>query len=207
MIVPAPDGAFFRGRGLVGEVRVVEGNASCRSGSRLVSMGLSLLGVAALLASVIVWLPAQPAGAAGAPAGLHVSGNRLLDGSGTAIVLHGVDRSGTEYACIQGFGFFDGPSDATSIAAMAGWHINAVRVPLKRGLLARDQQRAVRLLRQRLPVGDRGLRSPFARGGTRRHPRPALDGGRYRPVHRPAGHARCRSRTRVLDLGRDRVQG
>ncbi len=37
---------------------------------------------------------------------------------------------GTEYSCQQGYGFFDGPSDAASIAAMKSWHINAVRVPL-----------------------------------------------------------------------------
>src|SRR5207237_547296 len=45
--------------------------------------------------------------------------------------LHGVNRSGTEYACVQGFGPFDGPSDDASVAAIASWHgVNAVRVPL-----------------------------------------------------------------------------
>jgi endoglucanase len=61
---------------------------------------------------------------------VRVQGNSLLDGDGKPIRLLGVDRSGTEYACAQGWGIFDGPSDATSIAAMAAWHINAVRVPL-----------------------------------------------------------------------------
>jgi endoglucanase len=61
---------------------------------------------------------------------VKVSGNHLIDGAGRTIRLLGVNRSGTEYACIQGWGIFDGPSDATSIAAMAAWHINAVRVPL-----------------------------------------------------------------------------
>jgi hypothetical protein len=42
----------------------------------------------------------------------------------------GVNRSGSEYACIQGWGIFDGPSDAASIQAMANWHINFVRVPI-----------------------------------------------------------------------------
>jgi len=41
-----------------------------------------------------------------------------------------VNRSGTEYACAQGWGFFDGPSDSASIAAIAAWKANAVRVPL-----------------------------------------------------------------------------
>jgi hypothetical protein len=44
--------------------------------------------------------------------------------------LLGVNRSGTEYSCQQGYGFFDGPSDTASIKAMKSWHINAVRVPL-----------------------------------------------------------------------------
>jgi endoglucanase len=65
----------------------------------------------------------------GAPV-VHVSGNHLTDAGGATLRLLGVDRSGTEYACIQGWGMFDGPSDAASITAMAAWHINAVRVPL-----------------------------------------------------------------------------
>jgi endoglucanase len=44
--------------------------------------------------------------------------------------LLGVNRSGTEYACEQGTGFFQGPSDAASIAAIRSWDANAVRVPL-----------------------------------------------------------------------------
>jgi endoglucanase len=64
------------------------------------------------------------------PKGLHVAGNRLLDGKGRRVQFHGVNRSGTEYACVQGWGIFDGPSDATSVAAMATWHINAVRIPI-----------------------------------------------------------------------------
>jgi hypothetical protein len=63
-------------------------------------------------------------------AGLSVAANRLVDSNGKAIGLFGVNRSGAEYACIDGFGIFDGPSDAASIAAMVSWHINAVRVPL-----------------------------------------------------------------------------
>lgn len=62
--------------------------------------------------------------------GLHVVGNEILNASGQQFVPHGVDRSGTEYACVQDFGIFDGPSDQTSVAAIASWHTNAVRVPL-----------------------------------------------------------------------------
>jgi hypothetical protein len=71
-----------------------------------------------------------PSVVAATPLSIGVSGNHLVDGNGTTIRLLGVNRSGTEYACIQGWGFFDGPNDATSVAAMAAWHINAVRVPL-----------------------------------------------------------------------------
>jgi hypothetical protein len=77
---------------------------------------------------VIVVLLALPA-AAGAR-GLHVAGNRLLNGANQPVALHGVNRSGTEYACIQGWGMFDGPNNAASVRAMASWHINFVRVLL-----------------------------------------------------------------------------
>jgi endoglucanase len=62
--------------------------------------------------------------------GLRVSGDELVAGNGSVVHLHGVNDSGTEYACIQGWGIFNGPSTAASVAAMAGWHINMVRIPL-----------------------------------------------------------------------------
>jgi hypothetical protein len=65
------------------------------------------------------------------PRGLHVSGTDIQDGQGQTIRLHGVNRSGTEYRCVQGGGFFDGPFDAPSVAAITTWPgVNAVRVPL-----------------------------------------------------------------------------
>jgi len=70
-------------------------------------------------------------GGGGAAPQLHVSGNKLVDQNGNQVVLHGVDRSGTEYACVQGNGIFDGPNDQASITAMKSWGpVNAVRVPL-----------------------------------------------------------------------------
>lgn len=65
-----------------------------------------------------------------APMQLHVVGNDIVDGAGQVIVLHGVNRSGTEYQCTQSPFIFDGPSDAASVQAIAAWHTNAVRVPL-----------------------------------------------------------------------------
>ena len=86
-------------------------------------MVMGLLAAAALLVT--------DGSAHGATArGLHVSGNRILDGGGRPVVFQGVNRSGTEYACVQGWGIFDGPSDSRSIAAMTRWHIDIVRIPV-----------------------------------------------------------------------------
>jgi hypothetical protein len=63
-------------------------------------------------------------------AGLHVSGNTILDGAGNAVKIHGVNHAGSEFACVDGYGFFDGATDVASILAMKTWNINAVRVPL-----------------------------------------------------------------------------
>jgi endoglucanase len=62
--------------------------------------------------------------------GLHVVDNQLVDGHGREIRLLGVNRSGAEYGCIGGHGFFAGPSGRRAIAAMTAWQINAVRLPL-----------------------------------------------------------------------------
>jgi len=53
----------------------------------------------------------------------------IVDGSGKTVQLHGADRSGTEYSCLNG-AFFDGPVDQTAVSAMKAWNVNAVRVPL-----------------------------------------------------------------------------
>ncbi len=69
--------------------------------------------------------------------GLHVDGNKLLNGDNRPVRLLGVNRSGTEYACIggeepnqQGWGFFEGPADAASVKAIASWGATTVRIPL-----------------------------------------------------------------------------
>jgi endoglucanase len=61
---------------------------------------------------------------------LHVSGNRLLTDTGATYRLLGTNRSGGEFACIQGNGMWDGPMDQASLNAMKTWRIRAVRVPL-----------------------------------------------------------------------------
>jgi hypothetical protein len=68
--------------------------------------------------------------AAQSPQGLHVVGNEIRNGNNQVMRFKGVDRSGTEFACIQGWGFFDGPHDLTSIAALQRWKVNIVRIPL-----------------------------------------------------------------------------
>ena len=63
--------------------------------------------------------------------GLHVvqgtggAPGHIVDGAGNVVQLHGVDRSGTEYSCLNG-AFFDGPTDQTAVDAVA----NAGELPV-----------------------------------------------------------------------------
>jgi endoglucanase len=94
--------------------------------------------VAALLAATTVGaLVGAAAGSGVGPSSLRVRGNHLVfgPGRGRAVQLRGVSRSGTEYACIQGWGFFESPhpnqiDPPATIAAMSSWGIDVVRVPL-----------------------------------------------------------------------------
>jgi hypothetical protein len=79
--------------------------------------------------AVVPGLPSS-AGAATGPVSVRVQGNHLVSASGATVRLLGVSRSGTEFMCVKGNAIFDGPSDAASIAAIARWHADAVRVPL-----------------------------------------------------------------------------
>lgn len=74
--------------------------------------------------------PQKPPVTTSAPVTVRIAGNRLVDGAGRPVRLLGVNRAGTEYACAQGWGIFDGPTDAASISAMTSWGTSAVRVPL-----------------------------------------------------------------------------
>ncbi len=94
------------------------------------ALAVLALGVLAVFVAPLVLDDGQAHGASASASGLHVSGNRILDQSGKPVVFQGVNRSGTEYACVQGWGIFDGPSSPHSIAAMARWHVNIVRIPV-----------------------------------------------------------------------------
>ena len=42
----------------------------------------------------------------------------LVDGAGHPVRLLGVNRAGAEYACVQGWGIFDGPTDTDPVWTM-----------------------------------------------------------------------------------------
>jgi len=96
----------------------------------VIAIVAAALAAGALLFSVLMPSAASTPNDANAALQLHVSGNNLVNASGQRVVLHGVDRSGTEFMCVQGRGIFDGPSSVASIRAMKKHGINAVRVPL-----------------------------------------------------------------------------
>jgi endoglucanase len=68
--------------------------------------------------------------------GLSVDGNRIVNGAGRPLRLLGFNHSGSEYACIEGWGMFDEPDPGRPptpafVRAMANWRgSNVVRVPL-----------------------------------------------------------------------------
>jgi endoglucanase len=70
-------------------------------------------------------------------AGLHVKGNQIVNADGVSVRLLGFNSSGAEYACMEGWGIFDGPLSyrtrmpASAVRRMAAWTgANTVRVPL-----------------------------------------------------------------------------
>ena len=92
------------------------------------SLALTALLVVALLLSAT----ARSALASTEISPLHVEGSRLVDASGRQVILRGVSRSGTEFACVNegGFGFSLGPMDLGSVNGIKSWHANVVRIPL-----------------------------------------------------------------------------
>lgn len=94
-------------------------------GSRTV---IAIASLAVLIAVLLAVVLVPSSGATGPWIG--VRGNHLIDHDGKPVRLLGVNRPGTEYQCVEGGQFFEGPSDRASIEAMKSWDINAVRVPL-----------------------------------------------------------------------------
>ncbi|MGW3727486.1 cellulase family glycosylhydrolase [Streptomyces sp. NPDC000851] len=74
--------------------------------------------------------PTDPPDPGDGPPVLSVSGNKLVDAEGATRRLLGVNRSGGEFACVQGYGIWDGPVDDAAIKAIADWNANTVRIPL-----------------------------------------------------------------------------
>jgi hypothetical protein len=73
---------------------------------------------------------AAPAAYAATIPVLSVDSSGHVTNNGTVWQLRGVDKSGSEYACVQNFGIMTGDSTQSGIDAMLAWHINAVRLPL-----------------------------------------------------------------------------
>ena len=86
--------------------------------------------VLAVLVLSSTFAPSAHGDTSPAPPVVEVDGPHLVDGSGRPLQLRGVNRSGTEYSCVQGHGIFDGDTGDRAIAAMTEWQINTVRVPL-----------------------------------------------------------------------------
>jgi endoglucanase len=65
--------------------------------------------------------------------GLHTVGNKIFDASGKLVIIRGVNKSGTEYSCINNNGIFDpeGSDTLTVVQSIKSWTgVNAVRIPL-----------------------------------------------------------------------------
>jgi endoglucanase len=91
---------------------------------------LLILALATVAAAAAVLTIGDTSSSGKAASRLHVSGKRILGKDGREVLFQGVNRSGTEYACAQGWGIFDGPNTASSVRAIASWHVNLVRVLL-----------------------------------------------------------------------------
>src|SRR5690348_7548489 len=105
------------------------GWAQGRPGGGADTLGVRVA-IAMCFAVFTCFLPAGASIAAAEGGAIRVSGNTLVDGRGKAVRLLGVNRSGTEYACVGGWGIFDGPSDAASVQLVRSWYVNTVRIGL-----------------------------------------------------------------------------
>jgi hypothetical protein len=84
----------------------------------------------AAVCMLVVGAVAESSPAAAAPLSIRIEGNHFVNGAGQPIRLLGVDRTSSEYGCVDGFGYDDGHYDDADAAAIASWNADAVRVPL-----------------------------------------------------------------------------
>ena len=134
---------------------------------------------------------------------VQVIGNHLADGEGSPIRLIGVNRSGSEYACItEGLGVFDGPTGKRAIAAMKTWRINAVRVPLNEDCWLGINGAPAEYSAARYHEAVKELRHPLARGRPLRHPRPALERAGRQAGNRTTADGGPGPRAGLLVVGR-----
>lgn len=103
------------------------GDTAMRSRRRA---GRSMRATMAVACALVVGVLAQASSAAAAPLSIRIEGNHFVNGAGQTIRLLGVDRTSSEYGCVDGFGYDDGHFDDADAAAIASWNANAVRVPL-----------------------------------------------------------------------------
>ena len=105
----------------------------------VLALSTSIVVATALLVGAQVGDTGSRGGAStrGSSSGVTVLGNRLVDEAGGTVALRGFNTSGTEYACVEGWGFFDLPGaepnrvPVDAVEGMARWRgANTVRVPL-----------------------------------------------------------------------------
>src|SRR5919108_906677 len=87
--------------------------------------------VVALVVALALALIATCAGCGEDYPGLHVDDNRLVDRDDRPVRLLGVNRSGAEYACVGGHGFFAGPTDRRADAALTARRVKTGGPPPK----------------------------------------------------------------------------
>lgn len=80
-------------------------------------------------ASMVVNVGASTAAAA-TGLSITISGDHFVNGAGKTVRLLGVNRTSSEYGCVDGFGYDDGHLDVADVKAIAAWGADAVRVPL-----------------------------------------------------------------------------
>jgi endoglucanase len=95
---------------------------------RSVRWPAAVVGIACAIGGSL--LAGSPSSAAPAPLSIKIVGSHFVNGSGHTVRLLGVNRTSSEYGCVDGFGYDDGHFDNSDAKAIASWGANAVRIPL-----------------------------------------------------------------------------